>query len=139
MKSFLKTILFAIFFFSLTILSPTITHAAADCQVTLGTDAYGNPSSADGINTGLGCIPTNPQALVAWFLSNGVSIGGGIAFLLSLYGGITIILAAGDPEKTNQGKQIISSAVTGFIFIILAVFFLRFIGANIFQLPGFER
>jgi len=93
--------------------------------------------SSGEINTGLGCIPVEPINLAIWVLQRGILIGGGIAFLLSLFGGISIILAGGDPEKINQGKQIISSAVTGILFIIFSIFLLRFIGYDILKLPGF--
>ncbi len=88
--------------------------------------------------TGLGCIPTDPENLAKWILSKAILMGGGIAFLLSLFGGITIILAAGNPEKISQGKEIITSAVSGILLIIFSVFLLRLIGVDILQLPGFS-
>jgi len=47
-----------------------------------------------------------------------VVIGGGLATLLSLWGGVTIILAGGNPEKINEGKEIITSAISGILFIV---------------------
>ena len=91
-----------------------------------------------GVNTGLGCIPTEPAELVKWILKYAILMGGGIAFLLSLFGGVSIILAGGNPEKINAGKEIIGSALTGLLFIIFSVFLLRFIGLDILQLPGFK-
>jgi len=93
----------------------------------------------DQISTGLGCIPADPMSLAVWILQAAMLAGGGIAFLLSVFGGITIILAAGDPEKINQGKQMITSAIAGVLFIILAISLLRLIAFDIFQLPGFEN
>ena len=89
------------------------------------------------INTGLGEIPTEPGCLAKWVLANGILMGGGLAFLLSIFGGLSIILAGGDPEKINQGKQIITSAITGILFIILSVFLLRLIGYDILKIPDF--
>lgn len=66
-------------------------------------------------------------------------MGGGIAFLLSVFGGVSIILAGGNPEKINAAKEIIGSALTGLLFIIFSVFLLRFIGYDILQLPGFSN
>jgi len=91
------------------------------------------------IDTALGPIPSKPDCLVRWVLTNAILMGGGIAFLLSLFGGISIILAAGDPEKINQGKQIISSAIAGILFILLSVVLLRIIGYDILRLPGFSK
>ena len=92
-----------------------------------------------GVETGLGPIPTDPTCLVKWILKNAILMGGGIAFLLSLFGGVSIILAGGNPEKINAGKEIIGSALTGLLFIIFSVFLLRFIGLDILQLPGFSN
>lgn len=94
--------------------------------------------SGTGVETALGCIPTDPQELVKWVLKYAILMGGGIAFLLSLWGGITIILGGGNPEKINSGKEIIGSALTGLLFIIFSIFLLRFIGFDILQLPGFQ-
>lgn len=89
--------------------------------------------------TALGPIPTAPECLVKWVLTYAILMGGGIAFLLSLWGAITIILASGNPEKINEGKEIITSAITGLLFIILSIFLLRLIGVDILQLPGFAK
>lgn len=94
---------------------------------------------ASEIDTALGCIPTDPAGLVKWVLKFAILMGGGIAFLLSVFGGVSIILAGGNPEKINSGKEIIGSALTGLLFIIFSVFLLRFIGYDILQLPGFAN
>jgi len=90
------------------------------------------------LDTGLGNIPTDPTCLARWVLANGIILGGGIAFLLSVFGGVSIILAGGDPEKINQGKQMISSAITGLLFIIFSIFLLELFGVKIFRLPDFS-
>ena len=107
---------------------------------TTGTSTAPPPCPAagggDGVSTALGCIPTDdPAALVKWFLYWGILAGGGIAFILSLWGGITIILAAGNPEKINDGKQIIGSALSGLLIIVFSIFLLRFIGVAVLQIP----
>ena len=108
---------------------------------TIGTSSITSPSCPDPseLNTALGCIPTSPRALTEWILLRAISIGGGIAFLLSLFGGISIILAGGDPEKINQGKQIITSAISGLLFILFSILLLRLIGYDILALPGFTN
>ncbi|MFH0942677.1 MAG: pilin [Candidatus Beckwithbacteria bacterium] len=89
--------------------------------------------------TALGDIPTQPAELVKWILKHAIIMGGGIAFLMSVFGGVSIILAGGNPEKINAGKEIITSALTGLLFIVFSVFLLRLIGYDILQLPGFSR
>ncbi|PIP52113.1 hypothetical protein COX09_03245 [Candidatus Beckwithbacteria bacterium CG23_combo_of_CG06-09_8_20_14_all_47_9] len=69
--------------------------------------------------------------MVKWILGWSIAMGSGIAFLLALWGGITIVLAGGNPEKINEGKEVITSAVSGLLFILFSVFLLRFIGVDI--------
>jgi len=91
-----------------------------------------------GIQTAIGCIPTDPSAFVGWVFKLGTFLGGGIAFLLMAWGTFLTMTSAGDPEKLKQGKDIIVSAVSGLLFIIFAVFLLRLIGVDILQIPGFQ-
>lgn len=88
----------------------------------------------NGVKTGLGCLSTNPQILVNTVLPWAIGIGSGIAFLLGLYGALMIVISAGDPEKMQAGKEMITSAVSGLLIIIFAVFILRVIGVDILQL-----
>jgi hypothetical protein len=91
-------------------------------------------SDNSGVKTGLGCLSTNPQILVNSILPWAVGIGSGIAFLLGLYGALMIVISAGDPEKMQAGKEMITSAISGLLIIIFAVFILKFIGVDILQL-----
>jgi len=77
--------------------------------------------------------------LVQWVLKYAILMGGGIAFLLSVWGGATILLSAGNPEKINEGREIITSAVSGLLFIVLSIFLLRLIGVDILGLPDFLK
>ena len=103
--------------------SPTIPVYSPDCG-----------SDSTGVKTGLGCLSTNPQILVNTVLPWAIGIGSGIAFLLGLYGALMIVISAGDPEKMQAGKEMITSAVSGLLIIIFAVFILRVIGVDILQL-----
>lgn len=94
--------------------------------------------NGNGAWTALGCIPTDPASFVAWVLAAAIKIGGGIAFLLMLGGGFTIMASSGNPEQLNKGKSMITSAVSGLLFIIFSVLLLRIIGIDILQLPGFN-
>jgi hypothetical protein len=135
----LKTLLTVIFLLGLTCAQPLPTHTAVSANDGGSSNGNGSSCSVDEVNTGLGCIPTSPEGLAKWILKNAIVMGGGIAVLLSFWGGISIITAGGDPEKINQGKQVITSALSGLLFIAFSVFLLRFIGVDILQLPGFEK
>lgn len=91
------------------------------------------------LRTALGCIPFEPTALVGWILSWGISIGGGIAFLLMAFAAFQLMTSTGNPDKIKAGQEMFVSAGTGLLFIIFSVFLLQLIGADILKIPGFGR
>lgn len=89
--------------------------------------------------TALGCLPTgDPRKFLAWILSKAVGVAGGIALLLIIWGGFQVILSSGDPQKLQTGKEILTSAIVGLLFIIFSIFLLRFVGVQILKIPGLE-
>jgi hypothetical protein len=92
----------------------------------------------DGIQTALGCLPSSPQGLLAVLFRIAIGIGGGIAFLLILYGGIRMMIARGDPKGIQEAKEILTSAIVGLLLIILSMFILRVLGVDILSIPGFS-
>ena len=124
-----------IFSFSLTLtlifLHPLPTHAAPN-----------KPEGACGegfVNTALGCISTDVDdgGFINSILQLAIGLGGIIALLLILGGVFIITTSAGNPDKLNQGKELITSAVSGLLFIILSIFLLNLIGVQILSIPGF--
>lgn len=104
-----------------------------ECYVsgTEWTDERGWHPGTKGIQTALGCIPTEVTPLVSWLFKYGISIAGGIAFLMIIFSAFQMITSSGDPEKLQKAKQMLGSAIAGLIFIIFAVFLLRIIGVEI--------
>lgn len=89
--------------------------------------------------TAIGCVPTDISALLKdYIFVYGLGIAGGIAFLLMLFGGFTILSSAGNPENVAKGKEMITSAIAGLLIIIFSVFILRIIGVDILRIPGFK-
>jgi len=115
-------------------------EALASCQQCLGWDDTSYTLLAEKSWTALGCIPTDPRDFVAWLLARAIGIGGGIAFLLMIWGGFQVITAAGDPDRLNAGKEIITSAIAGLLLIIFSLFLLELIGVDILGLEevGFK-
>ncbi|MBI3290139.1 hypothetical protein HYZ78_01955 [Candidatus Microgenomates bacterium] len=95
------------------------------------------PACSD-VDTAIGTIPTcDLNAFARWFIGWAVGIGGGIAFLLILLGGFRIMSSGGNPDQIKAGKEQLTAAITGLLFIIFSVFLLRLIGVQILHIPGF--
>jgi len=91
------------------------------------------------IDTAFGCISTevaNGRFFVHIF-GVIVGLGGGIALLLILIGIFMIATSAGIPDKIKLGREIITSAASGLLFIIMSVVFLYLIGVKLLEIPGF--
>ncbi len=91
-----------------------------------------------GVWTAFGCLPTTSGEFATTLIQFGSGLAGGIAFLLIIVGGFQMVMSAGNPEKLNAGKELVSSAIVGLLFIIFSVFLLRMIGVEILVIPGFE-
>jgi hypothetical protein len=66
-----------------------------------------------------------------------VGIGGGIAFLLIIYGGFLVMTSTGDPKRLQAGQELLTSAIGGLILLILSMFILNVIGINVLGLDKF--
>ncbi len=90
-----------------------------------------------GVWTAIGCLSTNPSDFIQQFITIGAGIAGGVSLLLIIFGGLQMMTSAGNPEKLNEAKELISAAITGLILIIFSIFILRIIGYDILRIPGF--
>lgn len=98
-----------------------------------------NCQNKSGAYTAIGCVPVDPSAFLRdYIFTYGLGIAGGIAFLLMLWGGFTILTSQGDPQKVAHGREIMISAFAGLLFIIFSVFILRVIGIDILRIPFFS-
>jgi hypothetical protein len=97
-----------------------------------------NNLCADGVSvdTALGCVPVQMDKFIAWLLPYLFGIGGGIAFLLMIYGFILMTTSNGDPKAVEGAKETITSAIIGLLICIFAIFLLRLITIDILKIPG---
>ena len=116
---------------------PTILFFVLSTKVFAVDVSGGGRCSSDQVWTALGCISTNPSQFITQILTIAIGIGGGVAFLLILFGGFQMLMSAGNPEHLNAGKELVTSAITVLIIIIFSLFILRLIGFNILGIPGF--
>lgn len=100
-------------------------------------EGHGPETSDPWINTALGCVPVQIDKFVMWLLPKMFGVAGGIAFLLMVYGFIVVGTSGGDPKKVQGGQETITSAVTGLLLSIFALFILRLIAVDILKIPGF--
>jgi hypothetical protein len=91
----------------------------------------------DGIWTAIGCIRFQPQGLAEDLLAFGIGAGGGLTLLLLIYGAFLYTTSGGVPEQAQKGREVISGAITGLLFIILSVAILRIVGVDLLRIPGF--
>lgn len=89
--------------------------------------------SGAGIRTALGCLPNDPAGLVQSLLKFSVGIGGGIAFLLMIFGAFQMITSAGSAEALKAGQERFYSAIIGLLFLIFSVLLLKIIGVDILE------
>ncbi|MBP9817473.1 hypothetical protein KBC75_01790 [Candidatus Shapirobacteria bacterium] len=89
-----------------------------------------------GVNTALGCIPVQMDAFVPWLMMYASGIAGGIAFLMMAYGFILMATSSGDPKAIAGAQETVTSAITGLLVSVFAVFILRLIVVGILKIPG---
>lgn len=92
-----------------------------------------------GVWTAIGCIPTDTESILQVMIRVGLLMGGGIALLIILAGAFILSISQGDPKKTSEAKDMITSALIGLIFIIFSVSILQFIGVQILKIPEFGQ
>ncbi|MBI2019655.1 hypothetical protein HYS95_03245 [Candidatus Daviesbacteria bacterium] len=96
-----------------------------------------NDPDGPGIGTAIGCLHTNPPSLVKDLFKFLIGIGGGLAFLMMLLGAFQMITSGGNPDTLKAGRERLTSAVIGLLFIIFSILFLKIIGVDILKIPGF--
>jgi len=96
-------------------------------------------SCPDGIDTALGCLPYKSKngALTKALLTFATGISGAIALAVMLAGTIQIMTAGGNAEQVGKGKELLTGAIVGLLFIVFSVTLLRLIAGDIIQLEGF--
>ena len=103
------------------------------------TSARGIPCPGGGIETAIGCVPTEPRALIEGILKFGTMAAGGVAFLIMLLAALEMITAEGNPQSIKGAQEKFYSAIIGLLLIIFSVLLMQVIGVDILDLPGFGK
>jgi hypothetical protein len=88
------------------------------------------------LDTALGCVPYTVKGFSTWLMNILFGIAGGISFLLMIYGFILVGTSSGDDKKLQGAKETITSAITGLLVSIFALFIFRLIAVDILKIPG---
>ena len=89
--------------------------------------------------TGFGfAIDTRPSGFITAMFRIVLGISGGIALLLVIFSGYRMIASRGNPEKVQEARERLTSAIVGLLFIIFSLVILQIIGVDILQIPQFK-
>ncbi len=98
----------------------------------VATNDPGPEENPNPLYTAIGCINvSNLTASNQSFIILGLSIGGGLSLLLIAIAGILIKTSAGNPQKLQAGRELLTAAIAGLMLIIFSAFMLRVIGIDI--------
>lgn len=78
-------------------------------------------------NTVEGFLSTTAQNIINVLLA----VAGVVAVVAIIYGGVSMMTAAGDPAKITKGKKSIFGGIIGLVLVILAGVIVNFVVANI--------
>lgn len=92
-----------------------------------------------GVDTALGCLPSDPGKLANVLFSIALGIAGAIAIIMIIIGGFKVAASQGNVDALQDGKDTITKAITGLVFILLATTILGIIGIDILGIPFFRR
>lgn len=91
-----------------------------------------------GVETGIGCIPTdNLTDFLKFVLRWTFFASGGIIALMVIATGYTLLTSQGNPEKLQAAKENIVALFSGLILIVFSLVLLQTIGADVLKLPTF--
>ena len=71
---------------------------------------------------------TNYGMLVNIIVKNAFVFAGIISFILLIFGGFQVIVAAGDTKKTEKGRAAITGAVIGLLLVVGSFWIVQIIG-----------
>lgn len=91
------------------------------------------------IQTDFGCWPNDPIGFVQKFYGYGIGFAAGLALIVLIIGGYSILTSQGDPNKINVGKSFIIYAIIGLLLAIFGYVFFQLVAIDILHIPGFSK
>jgi len=91
-----------------------------------------------GVWTGIGCLPTDIGGLVKSLFTTFTGILGALIFVCIFSNGLKIMSSRGNAEAMKKAQEGLTSCIVGFVVLALSVLFLKIVGVDILQLPGWS-
>ena len=117
--------------------NPSPSPSTAPDGSTTSTGFFPRSCGTESLSTALGCLPYTRDAFVSALLTFIVGLAGGIALVIMLIATFQIMTAGGNPQQLKKGKELLTSAIIGLLFLIFSVSLLRLVAGDIIKLPGF--
>ncbi len=102
------------------------------CQEGMGADL------PRGVWTGIGCVPIDLPGIIKALFTTLSGLLGGLIFLCIVTNGLKIMTARGNAEVLKKSQEAITSCIVGFLVLVFSVLFLRVVGVDILQIPGWS-
>jgi hypothetical protein len=96
-----------------------------------------NNGKCDSVGSAFGALSTAPELFVKTIFSILLSLSGGLALLLIMRSGYSMMTSQGKPEQLNSARDQLVAAIVGLVFLILSFVIIQVIGFDILQIPGF--
>ncbi|MBI3984888.1 MAG: hypothetical protein HY344_02985 [Candidatus Levybacteria bacterium] len=95
----------------------------------------GTTGQCYGIFSGLGVrLPTDPLMLISKLLEVILGVAGGIVIILIIRAGYKLMFSQGNPEKVQEARDELTSAIVGLMFIVFSFVLLQFIANDLLQI-----
>jgi len=137
MKKILIALIIFVTTFTTIFFLASISAKSVKAEATDTTSVHG-VCGDNGINTAIGCIHFGSMTeFSSDILKWAIGVGSGIAFLLIVYSGFMIMTSQGNPDRLKAGQELLTSAISGLILLVLSIFILKIIGVDILGLNKF--
>jgi len=85
------------------------------------------------------CFPNDPIGFSFKFYSFGLGAIGGLALLVLVVGGYTVLTSQGDARRLNIGKSYIIYAISGLLLAVFGLIFFETLVVDILKVPGVQH
>lgn len=111
-------------------------EACQKCMGRFNPETGEYPNEGQKIYTAVGCISVDGKGFATDLIKLLLGVGGMATLLSILAASFIYTTSRGDSGKIKEAKDLITSAVSGLLFIIFSVIILEYIGVQVLHIPG---